>query len=307
MADEVAKSTEPVKDDDLDDLLESALEDFDKAAKPTPKSANQSQSSIAPDPRLLPPPVKTSGEPTPLSSTNDDQEEMGKLFAQSFAEAAADLEKAMKTMGGKGDEDFLAHLNNLAQSAASAASTENPDSMKSFESNLSQTLSDLAQNTKDMENMDPMGEDFLKALTGMSLDDEDGDLDMMPLMQGMMKNLLSKEILYPSLKELNEKYPPWLENKKSSHSDEVHVRFTKQHEYVNMICQEFEAEKPDDSEDIKKKRFQKIMSLMQQMQECGQPPEELVGQMAPGMPFGTEPSIGDMPELPKDLQECKVS
>ena len=35
--------------------------------------------------------------------------------------------------------------------------------------------------------------------------DGSGDFDMMPLMQGMMKNLLSKDILYPSLKELNEK------------------------------------------------------------------------------------------------------
>lgn len=38
----------------------------------------------------------------------------------------------------------------------------------------------------------------------MGLDGADG-FDMMPLMQGMMKNLLAKDILYPSLKELNDK------------------------------------------------------------------------------------------------------
>lgn len=35
-----------------------------------------------------------------------------------------------------------------------------------------------------------------------------------PFMQGMMQSLLSKEVLYPSLKELLEKYPAWLEANK---------------------------------------------------------------------------------------------
>ena len=33
----------------------------------------------------------------------------------------------------------------------------------------------------------------------------DGELDFLPLMQGMMQNLLSKDILYPALKDLKEK------------------------------------------------------------------------------------------------------
>lgn len=41
-------------------------------------------------------------------------------------------------------------------------------------------------------------------MSSMGIEGEDG-LDMMPLMQGMMKNLLAKDILYPSLKELNDK------------------------------------------------------------------------------------------------------
>ena len=34
---------------------------------------------------------------------------------------------------------------------------------------------------------------------------EDGQDGFMPMMQGMMKSLLSKDILYPSLKELSQK------------------------------------------------------------------------------------------------------
>jgi hypothetical protein len=42
---------------------------------------------------------------------------------------------------------------------------------------------------------------------------QDGNM-FVPFMQGMMQSLLSKEVLYPSLKDLVDKYPSWLaENK----------------------------------------------------------------------------------------------
>ena len=33
----------------------------------------------------------------------------------------------------------------------------------------------------------------------------EGELDFLPLMQGMMENLLTKEVLYPALKDLQDK------------------------------------------------------------------------------------------------------
>ena len=50
-----------------------------------------------------------------------------------------------------------------------------------------------------------MNEDFIKAISGMNLEGAEGELNFMPLMQGMMKNLLAKEVLYPNLKELHDK------------------------------------------------------------------------------------------------------
>jgi peroxin-19 len=43
------------------------------------------------------------------------------------------------------------------------------------------------------------------------------------------------------------------------------------------IVGEFEAEQPTDSDEIKNGRFERILDAMQQMQELGQPPKELVG------------------------------
>lgn len=47
----------------------------------------------------------------------------------------------------------------------------------------------------------------MKMFSGMGLDGGDGSQDdgFMPMMQNMMKTLLSKEVLYPSLKEISEK------------------------------------------------------------------------------------------------------
>lgn len=53
------------------------------------------------------------------------------------------------------------------------------------------------------------GEDLAKTLEGLGLDEnseggsEDGNL--LPIMQSIMQNLLSKDVLYPSLKEITEK------------------------------------------------------------------------------------------------------
>lgn len=49
------------------------------------------------------------------------------------------------------------------------------------------------------------------------------------------------------------------------------------------MCTELEKEKDEDTETIKKERFDAVMSLMQEVQGCGQLPEELVGDQA--MPF----------------------
>ena len=53
----------------------------------------------------------------------------------------------------------------------------------------------------------------MRAMSGLGLEDGGvggGDLDMMPMMQGMLKSLLSKEVLYPSLKEISTKVSPIL-------------------------------------------------------------------------------------------------
>ncbi|CAG2058725.1 unnamed protein product [Timema podura] len=159
-------------------------------------------------------------------------------------------------------------------------------------------------------------------------DGSGGSEDLIPMMNSIMQSLLSKDVLYPALKDLSDKggitailqsdvisvvlelsirvqsgltsvkeslllpgvarrclhqidlYPSWLEEKASQLSSTDLERYTKQKVIMLQICKEFEKENKDDSSDTKKHRFENIMKLMTQMQECGQPPQDLyVGEL----------------------------
>lgn len=163
---------------------------------------------------------------------------------------------------------------------------------------------------------------------------EEGAGDILPFMQGMMQSLLSKEILYPSLKELVDKYPEWLEQKRATLPSSDLQRYTKQLELmqkvcylqlktyntknketrINLkfihfkICNELEKEKNADTEEIKKRRFEMILSLMQDMQTYGQPPEELIGEHPALLQFDSEgnPVIPPLPPGVEIPQNCCI-
>lgn len=66
-----------------------------------------------------------------------------------------------------------------------------------------------------------------------SLDGEGGDA--FSFLQGMVQQLLSKEILYPTLKEVLDKYPAWLEEHKATLSPSDLQKYTKQLELLQKV------------------------------------------------------------------------
>lgn len=141
------------------------------------------------------------------------------------------------------------------------------------------------------------GDDLVKALEGLGLEEgNDGGCDdgnILPIMQSIMQNLLSKEVLYPSLKEITTKvcisltsnlslssstpschswlspppqYPEWLEANKSSLSPEDRQRYEQQAKIMGEICAHFEREDQDPAD--KESTFENIMELMQKVDRC---------------------------------------
>ncbi len=74
-------------------------------------------------------------------------------------------------------------------------------------------------------------------------------------------------------------YPDWLSENKEKLSEAEYDNYSKQLNLMTRICTEFEEEKEEDPETTKAQRFERIIDLMQQMQDCGQPPKDIVGDM----------------------------
>ena len=83
----------------------------------------------------------------------------------------------------------------------------------------------------------------LKAKLGLNANGpHEAGQEVLPIMETMMQGLLSKELLYPPLKDLQNKFPDWLaDNRDSTLSEDEYVRFNNQYTVVKRICAEFEA------------------------------------------------------------------
>ena len=119
------------------------------------------------------------------------------------------------------------------------------------------------------------------------------------VLEGMMSQLMSKELLYEPMKDLSEKYPAWLEEHKDSTDKAQLEKYKQQHELCLQIVAKYEASDFDEKNEAQGKQ---IMDLMTQMQDLGQPPAELLDEMAPGMNFGNPEGMPDM----KDLENCTI-
>ncbi|KAL2718303.1 peroxisomal biogenesis factor 19 [Vespula squamosa] len=286
------KSEEKVEDSELNDLLDSALEDFNKSSTLDVKDDDD-----------------TTSQNVPLNNTEETiSEDIDNLWTQDFIKHAADqFEKNLQNLIQNGSESELgASFQKMAQTVANAIvdgeTTDGEPTSADFQSAIAQALKDLSVTSENLQN-----EPDLASMFGqMNL--EEGAGDILPFMQGMMQSLLSKDILYPSLKELVDKYPEWLEQKKATLPSADLQRYTKQLELMQKICNELEKEKDTDTEEVKKRRFEMILSLMQDMQTYGQPPEELIGEHPALLQFDSEgnPIIPPLPPGVEIPQNCCI-
>eukprot|EP00794_Sanderia_malayensis_P010843 gene10843-11995_t len=288
------------EDEELDALLDDALKDFSNpdilcpqgTSKQTTKTYEENSSRGV---------DVTSLQQTTFAGADANPDEL--LSEECFAKIAEQFSKAFESAEPE-DVEFLKKFHAEASQASAACQGNNPllsgatESKPSLDENLQEAWSSLEQNMKNVKN-EPSGDmfdgDFMNAMKGLGIDEADGPEGLMSMMQGMMTNLLSKDILYPSLKEIQSKYPAWLDENRASLSNDDFERYTKQQELVSRICVEFEAETEQDSAETKKQRLDKIMVLMQEMQACGQPPFELLDQTADDSPFDPGQSIPGMP------------
>lgn len=207
--------------------------------------------------------------------------------------------------GNKQEGSSMPSVQGLGMSLPDLKSKKKGKQNVSKESHVSEALDKLREQTREtvkgLESMpgsragdgllnDAMMEDWVKQFEELA-----GGQDMESIVETMMQQLLSKEVLHEPMKEIGQKYPKWLEDHKSNLSSEDFDRYFHQYEFIKELNIVYETE-PEN--------FNKIVELMQKMQECGQPPNDIVQELSPGFDLST---LGQLsPEMLENQPNCSI-
>ncbi|XP_067945245.1 peroxisomal biogenesis factor 19-like [Watersipora subatra] len=275
-------------DPELDALLDDSLADL------SAYSTSQNETKVEQA-------ARTSGkEGTPSVAGSEDDMLQALLGGAMSASGPAELEEHFKTLL-QDDPVAMAEFEKLN---ATMSGPTDAASQKSFADTLAETLSSLSANAeslKDEMSDEELMKSFQESLNLGADGSKEGAGDFVPMMENMMSSLLSKDILYPSLKDLADKYPEWLSANNGKLPKNQFDKYTKQFDIVSRLCDCYKSERETDTQQVKDERFEKILDLLTEMQDCGPPPQDIVGKLAPGLNFD---SSGN-PQLP-GMEQCSI-
>ncbi|KAI8934191.1 hypothetical protein NX059_008940 [Plenodomus lindquistii] len=298
-------ASDPEEDDlsDLDDMLDDFANTKLDSKAPAPPSK-----APAPAPHGAP---SSSGpgrpedvSPAELLLQDEDefakklQEEMEQLLGQGdFQKQFEDIMKEMsQEMGGANPLEALAgqmpaseptaKTESKAKEPASSSKKETEASSKaekSFQETIKKTMermqssSDTAASAAASSSQDDILAQMLASMEGGNFGGgEGGDEDFSKILMGMMEQLTNKDILYEPMKELDDKFPKWMdENKEKVEKDDL-KRYEEQQSLVREIVARFEKKGYSDA-NAQDREY--IVERMQKMQAAGSPPPDLVGDM----------------------------
>ncbi|KAI3325862.1 Pex19-domain-containing protein [Xylariaceae sp. AK1471] len=301
---DVGDAPDPDEDDldDLDDMLEefSTVKIDPKTTVPKPAAAASTASTSA-GPATGDGVLNTDA---PLSELDDfSEEEFQKQLQAGMAELMGDLEDSPDMQA-----QFESIFKGLGASAATAGPSDEsasiPSSAEAMAAELSQDASFQETIKRTMARMQASGDQATAAATAEGSEDDfiaemmkamkdvpggDGnEEDFSKLLMGMMEQLTNKEILYEPMKELNDKFPGWMEKNKDTLAKDDLKRYLEQQVLVSEMVTRFEVATYSDS-NVADREY--IVDRMQKMQAAGSPPHDLVGDM---------PSAKEVLDAPED-------
>lgn len=141
----------------------------------------------------------------------------------------------------------------------------------------------------------PGSDDPSLAALLQGLNPGEGD-ELTGVLEAMMGQLMSKDVLYEPLKELDEKFPSYLTSHPALPAEDKE-RYEKQISCIKRLLSIFEN-KGYDEENAKTR--ENITEVMGELQSYGSPPEEIMGPLPPGMAMGAD----GLPELPEGCVVC---
>lgn len=177
------------------------------------------------------------------------QPEMQAQFESIFKELGA---AAAAGPGGPIPPPVAAPAPETARGAASAPSSSTSGAVPAGDASFQETI------RRTMERMQSSGEQATAAAAAEGSDDfmaellrqmqaggegglgEGGEEEFSKMLLGMMEQLTNKDILYEPMKELNDKFPEWMEKNRESVPEEDRKRYELQEGFVREIVAKFE-------------------------------------------------------------------
>ncbi|ORX79752.1 Pex19 protein [Anaeromyces robustus] len=296
MSEQKNKENIEVTDDDLDSFLDDVLDNFDNQNIPTiqnikPKP-NEEKSN---DDKKEEKPASDLPNPFDLDLEGIDAE-MAKQLTQGMFQLLQGMDPNDAAAFESNIEKIAGDLEkNLNVSDKEANSNTKGKKTTTFQDTISETISNLKNSSDKVEaevsetNNDVM-EKLLKQMEGLV------DEDFCDILSGVIDQLMSKELLYDSMKDLADRYPSWIEENKNKLSKKEIENYQNQYACCKEIVDIFEKY---DSNEISKEDNKKVSDLMQKMQGYGNPPSEILKELAPDMIVGPD----NIPKLPDNIPE----
>jgi len=180
-------------------------------------------------------------------------------------------------------EDFLKTVESEQQSPINNTSmpSNNQHSTLDMDAELAETLKRLSESAEKLNDIKTDGsfENLMEQFEQNS--------NYKGVVEGFMKQLITKEILYEPMKALFDKYPEWLEQNKDKIKPEEYDNYLKQYGYIEKIVFTYDTQGEEG--------FDEVLKAVQEMQECGQVPIDIVKGLAPEVEFDDE----GLPKFPE--------
>jgi len=294
-----------VTDNEIDAILDAALDHLDSDDELDQRSAEEirkeedSKRSGGKQCPVVPPAQKD------VAETRDEESEslnevMQELLKGKDGEEAftAVLEHLQSQMSAKARTQGATAKNAEKQPTSSGQERGEKDTSSSTEVDrtISRLLDDMASapgmNDSDATDEQAMMEDLMKEFEKMN---ENFNAD--DVIDGMMEQLLAKELMYEPMKQVTDKFPEWLKTNKGTLAPHEYDQRCNQYECFKQLLHVYDSE-PDNTE--------KLMGLMQNVQEYGQPPPEIVKEIAPGLELDSDgvPKIDGL--FGDGEEECRI-
>lgn len=213
------------------------------------------------DSKLAAAPAASTSEAKPdpadlLAAGEDDefakqlQAEMEQLLGQK--DFQKQFEEILKEVGDI-DPATLANAEKGEDAPASGSSASAQKAEQSFQETIRRTMERMQESGEQASaaaassDGDDILAQMLKEMEGGGFGGEGSDEDFSKILMGMMEQLTNKEILYEPMKELNDKFPRWMEQNKDKVAKDDLKRYEEQQVLVEEITARFERKGYADS------------------------------------------------------------